>query len=100
MNSYFRGFTTGVLLALIFMFNVANKKKTGKTFSSTYRNRLTMLEDRIGMIEGSVNERFIIVGENFLHLKNQIPISVNSEYNYKSLSLINDPFPFENSYVQ
>ena len=49
------------------------------------------------MVEGSVNKRFIIVGENFLHLKNKIPISVESEYNYKSLSLINNPFPYENN---
>ena len=96
MISYFRGFFTGVVLVLIVMLSLGNKKRTGKVFSKTYRNRLIKIEDRIGMLEGSVNERFVTVGENFLHLKNKIPITINSEYNYKSLSLINNPFPSEN----
>ena len=99
MKSFIRGFISGGVLVMIFMLSIGSKKRTGKAFSETYRNRLIRLEDRIGMVEGSVNERFIIVGENFLHLKNKIPISMESEYNYKSLSLIKNPFPFEkNSY--
>ena len=101
MKLFFRGFITGGLLVMIFILNIGigSKKRTGKSFSDTYRNRLIRLEDRIGMVEGSVNERFKIVGENFLHLKNKIPVSIESEYSYKSLSLINNPFPFEkNSY--
>ena len=55
------------------------------------------MEDRIGMLEGSVNERFKMVGENFIYLKDQYAISVNSEYDFKSTKLINDPFPYKHN---
>ena len=100
MKLFFRGFVTGGLLVMIFILSIGSKKRTGKSFSNTYRNRLIRLEDRIGMVEGSVNERFRIVGENFLHLKNKIPVSIESEYSYKSLSLINNPFPFEKNFYK
>lgn len=97
MSSFFRGVITGGVMVMVLVLSIGSKKRTGKGFSDTYRHRLIKLEERIGMVEGSVNKRFIIVGENFLHLKNKIPISVESEYNYKSLSLINNPFPYENN---
>ena len=87
------------MMVMVLVLSIGSKKRTGKSFSDTYRNRLIRLEDRIGMVEGSVNERFKIVGENFLHLKNKIPVSIESEYSFKSLSLTSNPFPFEkNSY--
>ena len=64
MKLFFRGVITGAILVMIFTLSLGNKKKQ-KTFSNTYRNRLIKLENRIGMVEGSVNERFVIVGENF-----------------------------------
>ena len=77
------------------MIALGSKNKKKENFSDTYRSRLIKLEDRLGMVEGSVNRRFMIVGENFLHLRNKVPISVSTEYSYNSLQLKNEPFPFE-----
>ena len=47
------------------------------------------------MLEGSVNDRFKLAGENFIHLKNKFSISVNSDFAYRSQKLMQEPFPFE-----
>ena len=46
------------------------------------------------MLEGSVNDRFRMVGENFIYLKDKFAISVNTDFDYKSTSLIQNPFPY------
>jgi len=95
MKSYLNGLITGGLIVFTFMIALGSKNKTKEKFSDTYRNRLIKLEDRLGMIEGSVNRRFMVVGENFLHLKNKVPIPLSTEFSYNSLQLKNEPFPFE-----
>ncbi|MDC0383275.1 hypothetical protein OAN38_00360 [Candidatus Marinimicrobia bacterium] len=95
MKSYFNGVLTGGLIVFTLMIALGSKNKKKENFSDTYRSRLIKLEDRLGMVEGSVNRRFMIVGENFLHLRNKVPISVSTEYSYNSLRLKNEPFPFE-----
>ncbi|MBT5783469.1 MAG: hypothetical protein HOI03_09900 [Candidatus Marinimicrobia bacterium] len=95
MKSYFNGVLTGGLIVFTLMIALGSKNKKKENFSDTYRSRLIKLEDRLGMVEGSVNRRFMIVGENFLHLRNKVPISVSTEYSYNSLQLKNEPFPFE-----
>ena len=95
MKSYFNGVLTGGLIVFTLVIALGSKNKKKENFSDTYRSRLIKLEDRLGMVEGSVNRRFTIVGENFLHLRNKVPISVSTEYSYKSLQLKNEPFPFE-----
>jgi hypothetical protein len=95
MKSYFNGVLTGGLMVFTLMIALGSKNKKKENFSDTYRSRLIKLEDRLGMVEGSVNRRFMIVGENFLHLRNKVPISVSTEYSYNSLQLKNEPFPFE-----
>tara|TARA_B110000003_G_scaffold173795_1_gene173452 strand:+ start:6868 stop:7161 length:294 start_codon:yes stop_codon:yes gene_type:complete len=95
MKSYLNGLLTGGLIVFSFMIVLGSKNKKKDNFSDTYRSRLIKLEDRLGMVEGSVNRRFMVVGENFLHLRNKIPISVSTEYSYNSLQLKNEPFPFK-----
>ena len=95
MKSYFNGVLTGGLIFFTLVIALGSKNKKKENFSDTYRSRLIKLEDRLGMVEGSVNRRFTIVGENFLHLRNKVPISVSTEYSYNSLQLKNEPFPFE-----
>ena len=95
MKSYLNGLLTGGLIVFSFMIALGSKNKKKDNFSDTYRSRLIKLEDRLGMVEGSVNRRFTVVGENFLHLRNKIPISVSTEYSYNSLQLKNEPFPFK-----
>ena len=95
MKSYLSGLLTGGLIVFSFMIVLGSKNKKKDNFSDTYRSRLIKLEDRLGMVEGSVNRRFMVVGENFLHLRNKIPISVSTEYSYNSLQLKNEPFPFK-----
>ena len=95
MKSYFNGVLTGGLIVFTLVIALGSKNKKKENFSDTYRSRLIKLEDRLGMVEGSVNRRFMVVGENFLHLRNKIPISVSTEYSYNSLQLKNEPFPFK-----
>ena len=95
MKSYFNGVLTGGLIVFTLVIALGSKNKKKENFSDTYRSRLIKLEDRLGMVEGSVNRRFTVVGENFLHLRNKIPISVSTEYSYNSLQLKNEPFPFK-----
>jgi len=95
MKSYLHGMLTGGLIVFSFMFLMGNKKKSKKTVSKTTRAKFIEIEDRLGMLEGSVNERFKMVGENFIYLKDKFSISVNTDFNYKSTSLIQNPFPYK-----
>ena len=97
MKSYIQGMLTGGAIVLSFMILLGNNKNSRKKTTKTYRTKLIEMEDRIGMLEGSVNERFKMVGENFIYLKNQFAITVNSEYDFKSTKLINDPFPYKHN---
>tara|TARA_Y100000813_G_C23883813_1_gene221573 strand:+ start:96 stop:404 length:309 start_codon:yes stop_codon:yes gene_type:complete len=97
MKSYIQGMITGGAIVLSFMILLGNNKNSRKKTTKTYRTKLIEMEDRIGMLEGSVNERFKMVGENFIYLKDQYAISVNSEYDFKSTKLINDPFPYKHN---
>tara|TARA_Y100001970_G_C13999864_1_gene732775 strand:- start:111 stop:419 length:309 start_codon:yes stop_codon:yes gene_type:complete len=97
MKSYIQGMITGGAIVLSFMILLGNNKNSRKKTTKTYRTKLIEMEDRIGMLEGSVNERFKMVGENFIYLKDQFAISVNSEYDFKSTKLINDPFPYKHN---
>tara|TARA_B100000242_G_C42980728_1_gene455208 strand:+ start:721 stop:1017 length:297 start_codon:yes stop_codon:yes gene_type:complete len=93
MQSYLQGLITGVLLVLSFLIFSANKKKLTRELSKTYREKIIDIEDRIGMLEGSVNDRFRLTGENFIYLKDKFSISVNSDFDFKSKKLIQNPFP-------
>ena len=97
MKSYIQGMITGGAIVLSFMILLGNNKNSRKKTTKTYRTKLIEMENRIGMLEGSVNERFKMVGENFIYLKDQFAISVNSEYDFKSTKLINDPFPYKHN---
>ena len=97
MKSYIQGMITGGAIVLSFMILLGNNKNSRKKTTKTYRTKLIEMEDRIGMLEGSVNERFKMVGENFIYLKDQFAISVNSEYDFKTTKLINDPFPYKHN---
>ena len=95
MKSYLQGMLTGCLIVFSCMVLVGNKKKSKSTVSKTYRTKLIEIEDRIGMLEGSMNDRFKLVGENFIYLKDKFSISVNSDFDYKSRRLTQDPFPYK-----
>jgi len=95
MKSYIQGFITGSIIVLSFMILLGNNKTSKRKLSKTYREKLIEMEDRIGMLEGSVNERFKMVGENFIYLKEKFSISVNTEFDYKSIKLIDEPFPYK-----
>ncbi len=95
MKSYLQGLITGILITLSFIFSLANKKNDKRNLSKTYRQKIIEIEDRIGMLEGSVNDRFKLAGENFIHLKNKFSISVNSDFAYRSQKLMQEPFPFK-----
>ena len=92
MKSYLHGMLTGGLIVFSFMFLMGNTKKT---VSKTTRAKFIEIEDRLGMLEGSVNDRFKMVGENFIYLKDKFSISVNTDFDYKSKSLIQNPFPYK-----
>ena len=95
MQSYLHGLITGILLVLLFLFFSGSKKKPTRKLSKTYREKIINLEDRIGMLEGSVNDRFRLTGENFIYLKDKFAISVNSDFDFRSRKLIQNPFPYK-----
>ena len=95
MQSYLQGLFTGILLVLTFLISSANKKKSARELSKTYREKIINIEDRIGMLEGSVNDRFRLTGENFIYLKDKFAISVNSDFDFRSRKLIQNPFPYK-----
>ena len=95
MKSYFHGMLTGGLIVLSLIVLMGTKKKSKRTMSKTTRAKFMEIEDRLGMLEGSVNDRFKMVGENFIYLKDKFSISVNTDFNYKSTSLIQNPFPYK-----
>ncbi len=93
MQTYLQGLITGILLVLSFLIFSANKNKPTRELSKTYREKIINIEDRIGMLEGLVNQRFRLTGENFIYLKDKFAISVNSDFNFRSRKLIQNPFP-------
>ena len=95
MQSYLQGLITGILLVLTFLIFSANKKKPTRELSKIYGKKIIDIEDRIGMLEGSVNDRFRLTGENFIYLKDKFSISVNSDFDFKSKKLIQNPFPYK-----
>ena len=95
MQSYLQGLITGILLVLTFLIFSANKKKPARELSKIYREKITSIEDRIGMLEGSVNDRFRLTGKNFIYLKDKFAISVNSDFDFRSRKLIQNPFPYK-----
>tara|TARA_A100001011_G_C13921453_1_gene679315 strand:- start:3 stop:299 length:297 start_codon:yes stop_codon:yes gene_type:complete len=95
MKSYLQGILTGGLIVFSVVVLMGNKKKPKKIASKTTRSKFMEIEDRIGMLEGSVNDRFKMVGENFIYLKDKFSISVHSDYDYKSTRLTQNPFPYK-----
>ena len=95
MQSYLRGLITGILLVLTFLFFSSNKEKPTRELSKTYREKIINIENRIGMLEGFVNNRFRLTGENFIYLKDKFAISVNSDFDFRSRKLIQNPFPYK-----
>ena len=94
MKSYLHGMLTGGLIVFSLLVLMGNKKSK-RTISKTTRAKFIEIEDRLGMLEGSVNDRFKMVGENFIYLKDKFSISVNTDFDYKSTSLIQNPFPYK-----
>ena len=95
MQSYLQGLITGILLSLTLLIFSANKKKPTRELSKIYGKKIIDIEDRIGMLEGSVNDRFRLAGENFIYLKDKFAISVNSDFDFRSRKLIQNPFPYK-----
>lgn len=94
MNSFWNGLFTGIMIVSIIAFLLGNQKHPSKDFSKTYKQKLLELENRISGLESSVEERFLITGQNFLFLKDMSMISENTEYYYKTMSLLGDPYIF------
>ena len=88
MKSYIQGLITGSTLMFLFMIIMGSQKP----FSKTYKMKLQEVENRVGILESTVKERFKIVGENFLHLENKTNSPLDLEYNFKSMTLISEPF--------
>ena len=65
MKSYVQGLITGAVFVFSFMVLMGNQKP----FSKTFKDKLMEVENRVGMIEGTVKEKFKIVGKNFLFLE-------------------------------
>ena len=68
MKSYLHGMLTGGLIVFSFIVLKGNKKKSKKTVTKITHAKFIEIEDRLGMLEGSVNDRFKMVGENFIYL--------------------------------
>tara|TARA_B100000214_G_C23860722_1_gene577935 strand:- start:198 stop:509 length:312 start_codon:yes stop_codon:yes gene_type:complete len=94
MKSYLQGMLTGGALVLSFMFLIGAQKYSQKQFSKTYRDKLVEIEDRVGMLEGVVKERFKLAGENFIFLRDKNSFSMNTEYNFNSMILVDETYPF------
>ena len=91
MKSYTQGLITGSTLMFLLMIIMGSQKP----FSKTYKMKLQEIENRVGILESTVKERFKIVGENFLHLENTPHSPLDLEYNFKSMTLISEPFIWE-----
>tara|TARA_Y100001934_G_C12341799_1_gene770606 strand:- start:1753 stop:2061 length:309 start_codon:yes stop_codon:yes gene_type:complete len=98
MRPYLQGLITGGLFVFAFLVLIGSKENNKRKFSKTYKDKLLQIDDRLSMIEGSVNERFKITGENFMYLKRELSINTNSEYNFKSMKLVDEPYPFNIMY--
>ena len=93
MQSYRQGMITGGAIVLCALILMGNSERTKFKFSRTYKEKLIQLENRIGFIEGTIDEKFRLVGENFIEIRDETPISVSSEYTYRSVALIDRPYP-------
>ena len=71
MKSYIQGLITGSTLMFLLMIIMGSQKP----FSKTYKMKLQEIENRVGILESTVKERFKIVGENFyiLRIKQTLP---------------------------
>jgi len=96
MKSYIQGLITGGVFVFAFIVILGNQKAPKNKGLKTYRAKIIEIEDRIGMVESILNERFKMVGENFLYLKNNTGVSSISEYNLNSMTLIQNPYSFDN----
>ena len=88
INSFRSGILTGIFMVSVIILLSSNQENPNKTFSKTYKQKLLDLENRLGMLEASVAEGFIITGENFLYLEDKAMISKNTEYHYRAISLL------------
>ena len=88
MKSYIQGLITGIVFAFTFMVFIGNQKP----FSKTFKDKLLEVENRVGMMEGTVKEKFKIVGKNFLYLEDKTSAPLDLEYNFNCMALINEPF--------
>jgi len=88
MKSYIQGLITGIAFAFTFMVLIGNQKP----FSKTFKDKLMEVENRVGMMEGTVKEKFKIVGKNFLYLEDKTNTPLDLEYNFNCMALINEPF--------
>ena len=93
MQSYRQGMITGGAIVLCALILMGNSERTKNKFSRTYKEKLIQLENRIGFIEGSIGEKFRLVGENFIEIRDGTLISVSSEYTYRSVARIDKPYP-------
>tara|TARA_B100000131_G_scaffold316197_1_gene355873 strand:- start:559 stop:861 length:303 start_codon:yes stop_codon:yes gene_type:complete len=97
MKSYIWGFISGSIFILAFVALVGMQKPTVKKPSKTYKMKIIELENRLGMIEGIIKERFKLVGENFMYLEGKTQIPIDQEYLLNNQLLIEDPYHFQNS---
>ena len=65
INSFCSGILTGIFMVSVIVVLSSNQKHPSKTFSKTYKQKLLDLENRLGMLEASVEEGFIIIGEKW-----------------------------------
>tara|TARA_B100001250_G_C19428004_1_gene626189 strand:- start:63 stop:350 length:288 start_codon:yes stop_codon:yes gene_type:complete len=91
MKSYIQGLLTGGIFTFAFMVFLSNQKP----FTKTFKDKLMEVENRVGMLESIMKEKFIIVGTNFQHLENKTNSPVDLEYKFNYLSLINEPYPIK-----
>tara|TARA_B100000945_G_C20117495_1_gene473231 strand:- start:113 stop:391 length:279 start_codon:yes stop_codon:yes gene_type:complete len=88
MKSYIQGLITGSVFTFAFVVLLSNQKP----FSKTFKSKLMEVENRVGMVESIIKERFKIVGENFLYLENKTSVPLDLEYNFNCMTLMNEPF--------
>ena len=97
MNSYLQGFVSGGVFVFAFIVFLGSKEPK-KQFSKSYRVKLVEIENRVSFVEGVLEEKFKLIGENFLYLKSTVGILTDTEYNYNSVGLIEDPFILERQF--
>ena len=88
MKSYLQGLITGSVFIFAFLVLLSNQKP----FSKTFKTKLMEVENRVGMVESIMKDKFKIVGENFLYLEDKTSVPLDLEYNFNCMTLINEPF--------